>query len=76
MSDRVTELREGGAATGVDRASIEALDRSLRQIRHSIHAHPETGFEEVRTSRLVADTLRSLAIEVHEGIAKTASSAF
>ncbi|MBK7473876.1 MAG: amidohydrolase [Betaproteobacteria bacterium] len=50
---------------------MEDADGALRQIRRSIHAHPETGFEEVRTSHLVAETLRALGIEVHEGIATT-----
>lgn len=39
--------------------------------RHDFHAHPETGFEEVRTSGIVADVLAGLGIEVHRGLAKT-----
>ena len=40
-------------------------------IRRDIHAHPELGFEEHRTSRLVADLLKQWGIEVHTGIAGT-----
>ncbi len=40
-------------------------------LRRDIHAHPELGFEEHRTSRLVADLLREWGIEVHTGIAGT-----
>ncbi len=40
-------------------------------LRRDIHAHPETAFEEVRTAALVAQTLESLGIEVHRGLAGT-----
>ena len=39
--------------------------------RRDIHAHPETAFEETRTSDIVAEKLRSFGIEVHRGLAKT-----
>jgi amidohydrolase len=39
--------------------------------RRDLHAHPELGFEEVRTSRVVAARLRELGYEVHEGIGVT-----
>ncbi len=51
--------------------AIKAYEPELVAIRRDIHAHPETGFEEVRTAALVARTLRGWGIEVHEGIAKT-----
>ena len=35
------------------------------------HAHPETAFEETRTSDIVAEKLESFGIEVHRGLAKT-----
>jgi hippurate hydrolase len=40
-------------------------------LRRDIHAHPELGFEEHRTSQLVAERLREWGIEVHTGIAGT-----
>ena len=40
-------------------------------LRRDLHAHPELGFEEQRTSALVAERLRSWGIEVHTGIAGT-----
>jgi hippurate hydrolase len=40
-------------------------------LRRDIHAHPELGFEEHRTSRIVADLLREWGLEVHTGIAGT-----
>ena len=39
--------------------------------RRDIHAHPELGFEELRTSDLVATQLESWGIEVHRNIATT-----
>ncbi|RYF64858.1 MAG: amidohydrolase, partial [Comamonadaceae bacterium] len=40
-------------------------------LRRDIHAHPELGFEEHRTSKIVADLLREWGIEVHTGVAGT-----
>ena len=40
-------------------------------IRRDLHAHPELGFEEQRTSELVARLLEEWGIEVHRGIAGT-----
>ena len=42
-----------------------------RDWRRDIHAHPELGFEEERTSALVADRLRHAGFEVTTGIGKT-----
>jgi amidohydrolase len=43
----------------------------LTAIRRDIHRHPETAFEEQRTSQIVADKLQSWGIEVHRGLATT-----
>jgi hippurate hydrolase len=40
-------------------------------LRRDIHAHPELGFEEHRTSKIVAQLLAEWGIEVHTGIAGT-----
>jgi len=58
----------------MDSAVLEELKRyepDLIAIRRDIHRHPEVGFEEVRTARLVAGRLRGWGLEVAEGIAKT-----
>ncbi len=44
----------------------------LTAIRRDFHANPEIGFEEVRTSGIVADLLKKWGVdEVHTGIGKT-----
>ena len=40
-------------------------------IRRDLHAHPELGFEEHRTARVVQENLASLGVEHHTGIGKT-----
>jgi hippurate hydrolase len=40
-------------------------------LRRDIHMHPELGFEEHRTSKVVADLLREWGVDVHTGIAGT-----
>jgi hippurate hydrolase len=50
---------------------IAAFHDDLTSIRRDIHAHPELGFEERRTSDLVAERLEGFGIEVHRNIGKT-----
>ena len=52
-------------------APIEAYADELTAIRHDLHAHPEIGFEEVRTSGIVAEKLQGWGIETYRGIGKT-----
>jgi hippurate hydrolase len=40
------------------REQIESYAAELTEIRRDIHAHPEIGFEEVRTSAIVAEKLK------------------
>ncbi|QXH49640.1 amidohydrolase [Pseudomonas fakonensis] len=51
--------------------SIPSLQQQLTTWRHGFHRHPETGFEEFTTAAEVARILRSLGLEVHEGIGGT-----
>jgi hippurate hydrolase len=50
---------------------LRLFHAELIHIRRDIHANPELGFEETRTSQLVADKLGEWGIEVHRGLAKT-----
>lgn len=43
----------------------------LTEWRRDIHAHPELGFEEDRTSDLIAEKLTSFGLDVHRGLGKT-----
>jgi hippurate hydrolase len=43
----------------------------LTALRRDLHAHPEIGFEEVRTSGIVAEQLEKFGIEVHRGLGRT-----
>jgi amidohydrolase len=47
---------------------IDAFADELTAIRRDLHAHPEIGFEEVRTSGIVAEKLAQWGIEVHRGL--------
>ena len=50
---------------------IDAFADELTAIRRDLHAHPEIGFEEVRTSGIVAEKLASWGVEVHRGLGGT-----
>jgi len=50
---------------------IKSLHDEMTVWRRDIHAHPETAFEEERTSQRVAERLASFGIEVHRGLART-----
>jgi amidohydrolase len=47
------------------------LEHAVVAFRRDLHAHPELGFHETRTASIVAQRLRSLGYDVHEGIATT-----
>ena len=50
---------------------IENIIPEIRSWRHTLHAHPELGYEEKWTSDFVADKLQSFGIEVHKGLGGT-----
>ena len=52
-------------------ASIQKFHQELVALRQDLHAHPELGFQELRTSGIVAGALEALGVEVHRGIGKT-----
>lgn len=53
------------------RQQIVELHDEMTAWRHDLHAHPEIGYEEHRTSAFVAEKLESWGISVHRGIGKT-----
>ncbi len=50
---------------------IKHWQADFTDIRHDLHMHPELGFEEHRTARIVTDVLAALGIEHHTGIGRT-----
>src|SRR5262245_32734453 len=50
---------------------IAAFHDDMKAWRRDIHAHPETAFEEHRTSEIVAGKLAEFGIPVHRGLAGT-----
>lgn len=50
---------------------IEDMELQLSEWRQDLHAHPELGFEEHRTSDFVASKLEEFGVEVHREIGKT-----
>ena len=48
-----------------------AVQEKVIEWRRDIHEHPELGDQETRTSRLVAEHLRSLGLEVRTEVART-----
>jgi amidohydrolase len=53
------------------KAEIDERVPDLVAMRRDLHEHPELAFEEIRTSSIVAQRLRSLGMEVQTNIAKT-----
>ncbi|MDR7482628.1 MAG: hypothetical protein QN183_04360 [Armatimonadota bacterium] len=52
-------------------AEIDAARDALVALRRDLHAHPELGFQEVRTSGIVAERLRAAGLAVRTGLATT-----
>lgn len=52
-------------------AEAQKLFAFSQAIRRDLHLHPELGFQEVRTSGIIAKELREIGLEVTTGIAKT-----
>jgi amidohydrolase len=51
--------------------AIDAIEPACIKWRHQIHQNPELAYEEKETAKLVAAHLKSLGLEVSEGVAKT-----
>src|SRR5438132_11451842 len=53
------------------KSDIDELVPDMVALRRDLHEHPELAFEEVRTSGIVAQRLRTLGLEVQTNVAKT-----
>jgi amidohydrolase len=52
-------------------AAADKIESKTIAWRRDFHEHPELGNQEFRTSKIIADHLRSLGLTVKEGVAKT-----
>jgi amidohydrolase len=50
---------------------ILQMHAAMAEWRRDVHAHPETAFEEVRTSAMVAQKLESFGLSAHRGLGRT-----
>lgn len=62
---------DGAALEAEVRKRSQAVEEKLIAWRRDIHLHPELGDQETRTSKLVAEHLRGLELEVRTGVART-----
>jgi amidohydrolase len=56
--------------TAIDRTTAEILPQVVGW-RRDFHQHPELGMQEARTSKIIAEHLRGLGMEVQTGVAGT-----
>jgi amidohydrolase len=52
-------------------AEAQKLFAYSQALRRDLHMHPELGYQEVRTSGIIAKELRELGLEINTGLAKT-----
>lgn len=52
-------------------AQAQELFPYTQALRRDFHQHPELGFNEIRTSHIIAQELASIGIQVTQGVAKT-----
>lgn len=57
-------------------AEVEKLVPHLIELRRDFHRHPELGFQEERTARIVAERLKGLGYTVRTGVGKTGVTGF
>ena len=52
-------------------SEVKALSAEMTSLRRDLHAHPELGFQEVRTAGIIAERLTVLGYTVRTGLGKT-----
>ena len=51
--------------------AAKSLEKVLIAERRDFHRHPEVGYNEIRTSGIVAQLLDELGMQVQDGVGKT-----
>jgi len=64
------QVQKKDLAAQID-AAADKIEPKTIAWRRDFHEHPELGNHEFRTAKIIADHLRSLGIEVKEGVGKT-----
>jgi len=66
----MSEASREAIRTAISNAADKIEPRTIAW-RRDFHEHPELGNHETRTAKIIADHLRSLGLEVQEGVGKT-----
>lgn len=53
------------------RTEVLSIEKELIDIRRDIHKHPELGFDEIRTGKLIAERLESYGLKVETEVGRT-----
>ena len=64
-------MMAGNASNTAISAEVAQLSEFVIDLRRTLHRWPELGFQEMRTSALVAERLQAWGIEVRTGVAET-----
>lgn len=67
----ITNAQKTPALKQTINTEADKIEAQCISWRRDFHEHPELGNREVRTARIIADYLKSLGLEVREGVAKT-----
>src|SRR5262249_35491051 len=70
LSTFASLAQKGNYHAAID-AAADKLEPQTIAWRRDFHEHPELSNRETRTAKIIADHLRSLGIEVQEGVGKT-----
>jgi amidohydrolase len=57
-------------------AEVQTAAAAMTDLRRDFHRHPELGFQETRTARVVAERLRALGYAVRTGLGRTGITGF
>jgi amidohydrolase len=68
MAEQISQQHKESSPEMLSRARV--LHEQIVAWRRTIHRHPELGFQERRTARLVADALQEMGLQVETGVGK------